>query len=151
MYLHQVSELSIAGARVVLRAAVAHAEKMGVPQCIAIVDRGGNLLAFERMEGAKVLSQHSAIQKAVTAASHKVPTGTLPSDLGLGIALATDNRYAAIAGGLPIEINGEVVGAIGVGSGTDEEDIEVAEIAIAALKTAISNSHTQNGHSHTRS
>lgn len=140
MLLQKVSDLSIAGARVVLRAAVNHAEQMGVPQCVAVVDRGGNLLAFERMDGAKLLSQYSAIQKAITAASHRVVTGTLPTDLALGIALATDNRYATIAGGLPIEINGEVVGAIGVGSGTDEEDIEVAEVAIAALRQAIADS-----------
>ncbi len=142
MFVQKVSDLSIAGARVILRAAVSHAEKMGIPQCIAVVDRGGNLLAFERMDGAKLLSQHSAIQKAITAASHRSPTGTLPSDLGLGIALATDSRYAAIAGGLPIEIDGEVIGAIGVGSGTDEQDIEVAEVAISTLKQAIADSMT---------
>jgi glc operon protein GlcG len=137
MYIHKVSDLSIAGARVVLRAAVSHAEKMGVPQCVAIVDRGGNLLAFERMEGAKLLSQHSAIQKAITAASHRTQTGTLPAELGVGIALATGLRYAPIAGGLPIIIDSEVVGAIGVGSGSDEEDIEVAQVAIDALKAVL--------------
>jgi glc operon protein GlcG len=137
MYVRKVSELSVEGARVVLRAAIAHAEKMGVPQCVAIVDRGGNLLLFERMEGAKLLSQFSAIQKAITAASHRTATGKLPTDLGVGIALATGNRYAPIAGGLPIEIDGEVVGAIGVGSGTDEQDIEVAEVGINALKAKL--------------
>lgn len=137
MYVRKVTELSIEGARAVLRGAIAHAEKMGVPQCVAVVDRGGNLLVFERMEGAKLLSQHSTIQKAITAASHRTPTGTLPAELGFGIALATDSRYAAIAGGLPIELNGEVVGAIGVGSGSDEEDIEVAKAGIAALKSLL--------------
>ena len=137
MYIHKVSDLSIAGARVLLRAAVSHAEKMGVPQCVAIVDRGGNLLAFERMDGAKLLSQHSALQKAITAASHRTQTGTLSAELGVGIALATGLRYAPIAGGLPISIDGEVVGAIGVGSGSDEEDIEVAQVAIEALKAAL--------------
>lgn len=136
-YVRKVSELSTAGAKVVLQAAIAHAEKMGVPQCVAVVDKGGNLLVFERMQGAKLLSQFSAIQKAVTAVSSKAATGLLPTDLGFGIALATGNRFAAIAGGLPIEIDGEVVGAIGVGSGNDEEDIEVAEVAIAALKEAL--------------
>jgi glc operon protein GlcG len=137
MYIHKVSELSIAGARVVLRAAVSHAEKMGIPQCVAIVDRGGNLLAFERMEGAKLLSQHSAMQKAITAASHRTQTGTLPAELGVGIALATGLRYAPIAGGLPIIIDNEIVGAIGVGSGSDDEDIEVAQVAIDALKAVL--------------
>lgn len=137
MYVHKVLDLSIAGARIVLRAAVAHAEQMGVPQCIAIVDRGGNLLAFERMDGAKLLSQHSAIQKAITAASHRTQTGALETELGVGIALATGLRYASIAGGLPITIDGEVVGAIGVGSGSDEEDIEVAQVGINALTAAM--------------
>jgi uncharacterized protein GlcG (DUF336 family) len=59
----------------VLQGAIAKAEAMGVPQCIAIVDTGGNLLAFIRMDGAKILSQLSATQKAVTAFSSGVPTG----------------------------------------------------------------------------
>ncbi|MBN8564545.1 MAG: heme-binding protein [Leptolyngbya sp. UWPOB_LEPTO1] len=138
MYINRVLDLSVQGAKVLLQAAIAKAEAMGVPQCIAIVDRGGNLMVFERMEGAKLHSQFSAIQKAYTAVSAKVSTGQLPTDLAVGIALASGNRFATIAGGLPIEIHGEVIGGIGIGSGTDEEDIEVAEAAIEALKAAIS-------------
>ncbi len=78
--------------------------KDGRSQCVAIVDRGGNLLVFERMEGAKLLSQHSAIQKAITAASHRTATGNLPTDLGIGIALATGGRYAPIAGDCPLKL-----------------------------------------------
>jgi glc operon protein GlcG len=138
MYVNRVLDLSVQGAKVLLQAAIAKAEAMGVPQCIAIVDRGGNLMVFERMEGAKLHSQFSAIQKAYTAVSAKVSTGQLPTDLAVGIALASGNRFATIAGGLPIEIHGEVIGGIGIGSGTDEQDIEVAEAAIEALKAAIS-------------
>jgi glc operon protein GlcG len=137
MYVRRVSELSVQGAKVLLQAAIAKAAAMGVPQCIAVVDRGGNLLVFERMEGAKLHSQFSAIQKAYTAVSARAATGQLPTDLAMGIALATDSRFATIAGGLPIEVDGEVIGGIGIGSGTDEEDIEVAEVAIAAFKAAI--------------
>lgn len=137
MYTRRVSELTAQGAKVLLQAAIAKAEAMGVPQCVAIVDRGGNLIVFERMEGAKLHSQFPAIQKAYTAVSAKASTGHLPTELAVGIALATGNRFATIAGGLPIEIDGEVVGGIGVGSGTDEEDIEVAEAAIEDLKAAI--------------
>ena len=137
MYVCSVTELSTQGARMVLQGAIEKAEQMGVPQCVAIVDKGGNLLVFERMQGAKILSQFSAIQKAVTAVSSRSATGQLPSELAFGIALATGSRFAAIAGGLPIEINGDVIGAIGVGSGNDEEDIEVAEAGIAALKAVI--------------
>ena len=137
MYVRQVTELSVKGAHIVMQAAIAKAEAMGVPQCIAIVDRGGNLMLFERMDGAKLHSQFSAIQKAYTAVSAKTSTGQLPTDLGMGIALATDNRFACIAGGMPIIIDGTLVGAIGVGSGTDEEDVEVAQAGIDALNTAI--------------
>jgi len=145
MYVRRVSELSVQGAKVLLQAAIAKAEAMGVPQCIAVVDRGGNLMVFERMEGAKLHSQFSAIQKAYTAVSAKASTGQLPTDLAMGIALATGSRFATIAGGLPIELDGEIVGAIGIGSGTDEEDIEVAEAAIAALQAAIAAEGKANG------
>lgn len=145
MYICNVAELSTQGAKVVLQGAIKKAEQMGVPQCVAIVDKGGNLLVFERMQGAKILSQFSAIQKAVTAVSSQTSTGQLPSDLALGIALATGNRFAAIAGGLPVEVNGAVIGAIGVGSGSDEEDTEVAEAGIAALKAVISGEHHSEG------
>ena len=58
-----------------LQEARAKAREIGITQCIAIVDRGGHLLAFLRMDGAKVLSQRSAIQKAATAASTAAPCG----------------------------------------------------------------------------
>ena len=137
MYVRQVRELSTKGARVILQGAIARAEAMGVPQCIAVVDRGGNLLVFERMDGAKLHSQFTAIQKAYTAVSAKASTGELPFELGVGIALASDNRFACIAGGMPIVVDGDIIGAIGVGSGTDEEDIEVAQAGIDALTAAI--------------
>ena len=137
MYVRRVAELSVKGARIVVQGAIARAEAMGIPQCVAVVDRGGNLMVFERMDGAKLHSQFTAIQKAYTAMSTKVATGQLPFELAVGIALASGDRFVTIAGGLPIMLDGEIVGAIGVGSGTDEEDIEVAEAGIEALKGAI--------------
>jgi glc operon protein GlcG len=139
MYVQSKTELSSQGAMVVLQGAIAKAEAMGVPQCIAIVDTGGNLLAFIRMDGAKVLSQLSATQKAITAASSKVPTGGVSPEVELKLSLATGGQLTNLKGGLPIVINGQVVGAIGVGSGTGEQDIEVAQAGIAALEAAISN------------
>jgi glc operon protein GlcG len=139
MYVRRVTELSVKGARVVVRGAIAKAEAMGVPQCVAVVDRGGNLMVFERMDGAKLHSQFTAIQKAYTAVSTKFATGQLPFELAVGIALASGDRFATIAGGLPIVLDGEIIGAIGVGSGTDEEDIEVAEAGIAALMAVVEN------------
>ena len=136
MYVRQVHELTFDGAMIALQGAVAKAKAIGVPQCIAIVDTGGNLLAFARMDNAKVLSQFSAIQKAVTAASSKVPTGGLPEEFGVKLSLATGSRLVNLQGGLPIVVDGKVVGAIGVGSGTAEQDIEVAQAGIQALEQA---------------
>ena len=128
--------LTHAGALAVLQAAVARAEAMQVPQCIAVVDAGGNLLAFARMDGAKVLSQHTATQKAVTAATTRVATGNAPEEHALKLTLASGLRITNLKGGLPIVADGHVVGGIGVGSGTGEQDIEVAEAGIAALAGA---------------
>jgi uncharacterized protein GlcG (DUF336 family) len=137
MYLRQTQELTHDAALVVLQAAIAKAQEMNVPQCIAIVDTGGNLLVFIRMDGAKVLSQISATQKAVTAASSKAPTGNVAADVELKLALATAGQLTNLKGGLPIVIDGQVVGAIGVGSGTGAQDVEVAQAGIQALVDAI--------------
>ena len=130
-------ELSSEGALIVLQAAMAKAQEIGVPQCIAIVDRGGHLLTFLRMDGAKVLSQWSATQKAVTAASSATPSGELAEPLAAGLVAATQGRFTNLRGGLPIMVQGCLVGAIGVGSGTAEQDLIVARAGIDALLAAL--------------
>lgn len=125
--------LTHAGALAVLHGAVTKAEEMQVPQCIAVVDAGGNLLAFVRMDGAKVLSQHTATRKAVTAATTRAATGNVPEEHALKLALASGLRVTNLKGGLPIVVDGHVVGGIGVGSGTGDEDVAVAQAGIATL------------------
>jgi uncharacterized protein GlcG (DUF336 family) len=124
------------GAARVLEAAVRKAEEIGAPQCIAVTDDGGHLLAFARMDGGKVLSIDSSIAKARTAASSRAPTGRLTDELARGLAFATRGRHTNLPGGLPIVVEGHVVGAIGVGSGTGEQDVQVAAAGIAALAGA---------------
>jgi uncharacterized protein GlcG (DUF336 family) len=136
-YLRQTQELTHAAAMVIVQGAIAKAEEMGVPQCIAVVDTGGNLLAFVRMDGAKVLSQISATNKAITAASSRVRTGGVPTDVETKLAITTGGVLTNLKGGLPIEINGQIVGAIGVGSGTGDQDVEVGMAGIAALKEVL--------------
>jgi uncharacterized protein GlcG (DUF336 family) len=106
-------ELSSEGALLVLQAATAKAREIGVPQCIAIVDRGGHLLAFLPMDGAKVLSQWSATQKAVTAASSAAPSGELAEPLAAGLVAATQGRFTNLRGGLPIMVQGYLMRPIG--------------------------------------
>ncbi|MDR3470709.1 MAG: heme-binding protein [Devosia sp.] len=127
-------KLTHAGASLVLNAAVAAAETMGVPQCVAVVDEGTNLLAFIRMDGARILSIESATRKAMTAATTGQPTGGLAPDKALLLAEATSGRMTNLPGGLPLMIDGRIVGGIGVGSGTGEQDLEIARAAVAAFE-----------------
>ena len=129
-------KLTHEGALALLQAAIKKAEAMKQPQCIAIVDDGCNLLAFVRMDGARVLSIESATRKAMTAASLRVPTGALEGELGVRLGLATGGKVVNLKGGLPIVVEGKVIGGIGVGSGTGDQDREVANAALAALPGA---------------
>jgi uncharacterized protein GlcG (DUF336 family) len=128
--------LTDAGARVLLDAAVEHARVMGVPQCITIVDEGCNLLAFIRMDGARVLSIQSSQRKAMTAATTGKPTGGIDPAIELKLAIATDGDMVNLRGGLPIIVEGQVVGGIGVGSGHGDQDFEVANAALGGFAGA---------------
>ncbi len=129
-------KLTYEGARKMLAAAVAKAEAMGVPQCIAIVDDGANLLAFARMDGAKILSVDSAWRKAMTAASSRASTGGMAEGLDIRLAIATQGKLVNVKGGVPVIVDGKTIGAIGVGSGTGDQDLEVAKAGLAALAGA---------------
>jgi glc operon protein GlcG len=128
--------LTYEGAQTLLAAAIAHAAAMGVPQCIAVVDDGCNLLAFARMDGARVLSIKSAQRKAMTAAATGKPTGDIHRDIELKLAIATDGAMVNLMGGLPIVVDGQVIGGIGVGSGSGEQDREVANAALGSFPGA---------------
>src|SRR5262252_5539442 len=129
-------KLTYQGAMKLLHAAIAKATDMGVPQCISIVDAGGHLLAFARMDGAFSQSINTSLMKAKTAASYGRPTGDIPTGIDLKLAIATKGKRINLPGGLPIVIDGHVIGGIGVGSGTGEQDRQVARAALAALPGA---------------
>jgi glc operon protein GlcG len=127
------SKLTHDGALKLIQAGIAKAREIGVPECIAVVDDGGNMLAFVRMDGARFLSTTSALNKARTAAASRQPTGGAHAEVELKLALATEGGFTNLKGGLPIIVNGHCVGAIGVGSGTGDQDAEVGRAALAAL------------------
>jgi glc operon protein GlcG len=130
--------LTQAGATKIVEAAVRKAVEMGKPQCIAVVDEGGQLLAFTRMDGGKRLSIESAIRKASTAASSRAPTGGIQGELEFRLAHATSGQLVNLKGGLPIIVDGITIGGIGVGSQTGEEDLEVAKAGLRAIAGALS-------------
>lgn len=116
-----------------LYAAMAAADAMAQPQCIAVVDASGVVLAHLRMVGAKFLSLQSALSKAETAASINAPTHLVPSGVAGAIAAATGGRVTSLPGGLPIRLSGLLVGGIGIGSGTGSQDVAVARAALHAI------------------
>jgi len=128
--------LTLKGAQKILAAAIAKAEEMKVPQCITVVDDGGQMLAFARMDGSRVLSMDSSNAKARTAASNKTPTGQIEDPMGIKLAIAMQGRFVNLPGGLPIIVDGIVIGAVGVGSGTGAQDVEVAKAGLTALPGA---------------
>ena len=130
-------------ARILIAGAHGKALELGVPMCIAITDGAGNLVAFERMTGGKVTSITIAIDKGYTAAAAKKATHeygevSQPGKSAFGINSAIQGRLMVVAGGLPITIDGEVVGGIGVSSGTPEQDRACAEAGVAAFRSSVS-------------
>ena len=125
--------LTHAGAMQAVSAAIAHAEKIGIPQCVFIVDASGETIASVRMDGAKYLSMHTARAKARTAASINAPTGAMPFEFGAAAGIASQGGVTHLSGGLPIRFNNRLAGGIGVGSGTGDQDFEVARAALAAI------------------
>ncbi len=134
-------KLTLEGARAILAAAEKKARELKVPQNIAIVDDGGHLLVFARMDGAKISSVEVAMTKARAAALRRAPTGPALAGsepnivLSLGLSLATDGKLTAIRGGLPLVAEGLCVGGIGVSAGTEDEDVQVAQAGVEALAT----------------
>jgi glc operon protein GlcG len=88
------------------------------------------------MDGAKFLSIQTAQRKAVTAADRRAATGGLEAGHDLKLSLVTDGRLTNLKGGLPIVVGGQVLGAVGVSSGSGEEDLEVARAGVAAIPGA---------------
>jgi len=128
--------LSCKGGHVLVHAAEKKAAEISVPECIAVVDAGGELLAFSRMDDARPGSIEIAITKARSAARRRRPTAEEAGGdpmAGLRIALASQLNVTQIAGGLPIVVDGQVIGGIGVSSGTSDEDVIVAQAGIEAL------------------
>ena len=117
-----------------LSAAVAKAEEIRQPQCIVIVDASGETLGEIRMTGAKFLSRKSARAKARTAASIGAPSTAIPEAVRLHIAAATDGDVTGLGGGLPILIDGALLGGIGVGSGNPDQDLAVANAALVSIQ-----------------
>jgi glc operon protein GlcG len=135
-FVKDTRSLTLQGGLAVLNAAIAEAERIGQPMCISVVDTGGNLLAFARMDGSKALSVTSSRNKAVTAALCNEPTGSAHADVELQVTLAQESKWTNLIGGLPIRVDRFVLGAVAAGSGTGTEDLQVARAGARAIAGA---------------
>jgi glc operon protein GlcG len=134
-------KLTLTGARRIIAGAEGKATAMGLKMNIAIVDDGGHLLAFARMDGARPASGYTAITKATTAATFRQETGPLPKgtttpDLLLNLSLqnaaaASGGKVTTLLGGVPVLVDGQVIGGVGVGGGSGDQDAEVAKAGVS--------------------
>lgn len=130
-----IRRLDLADARMWIAGARAKAEEIGVPMCIAVCDESGQLIAFERMDGGKLTSTIIAQDKAYTAAGAKRTTESYgdvsqPGKPAYGINTSIGGRLLVVAGGIPVIVDGQVVGAVGVSSGTPAQDSACAQAGI---------------------
>lgn len=135
-----IKRLDQADARLLIEGAAAKARDIGVPMCIAVTDESGNLLAFERMDGGKITSITVAQDKAFTAAAarkatHEYNQACVPGNLVFGIHTSMGGRLCVVGGGLPVVVDGEVVGGIGLSSGTPQQDMDCAQAGIDHFET----------------
>ncbi len=147
LVLREQIRLTLAGARVAVAAAEARAAERGLRSNIAVVDDGGQLVAFARMDGARPASIGTATTKAISAATFRAATGPMlgggkEPDLLLNLSLQnaagdSGGKITSLLGGLPIVVDGQTLGAIGVAGGSGEQDLEIARAGLAALNAAL--------------
>lgn len=133
-----VPKLTLDDARVIMEAAEKKARAIGVDMDVAITDDGGNLLMFHRMDNARITSIDIAIGKAFTAAGARRSTreyaqASNPGGPSFGIHASNQGRFMIFPGGLPIFVDGQIVGGIGCSSGHPDQDEAVAQAGIDAL------------------
>ncbi|MBB4054010.1 uncharacterized protein GlcG (DUF336 family) [Devosia subaequoris] len=130
-----IRRLSLDEAKILIDGATKKSQEMNIPMCIAVTDESGNLVTFDRMDGAKITSISIAIDKAFTAAGARNGTHVYnqlcqPGQPTFGIHITNGGHFCVIGGGLPITVDGHIVGGIGVSAGTAIQDQEVAEAAV---------------------
>lgn len=148
LVLREQVRLTLGGARRIIEGAEAKAAELGLKMNIAVVDDGGHLLSFARMDGARPASAYTAITKATTAATFRQATGPLardgaPPDPLLNLSLqnaaqASGGKLTTLLGGVPVVVQDQVIGGVGVGGGTGEQDAVVAKAGIAAFTASLS-------------
>src|ERR1700730_14727173 len=141
MYVAESKRLTHQGAKKIMTTAVDMASQAGIAISCAIVDAGGHMILLERMDGGRFHTVHSCTTKAVCAASNRRPTtakGAAGQDLdvshAIGLALAAGpERWTAMEGGVPVLVDGQCIGGVGVSGGDWETDLRIAKAAVESI------------------
>jgi uncharacterized protein GlcG (DUF336 family) len=133
--------LTLSDAREIISAAEKRASEIGQPMNIAVFDSGANLIAHVRMDGAWIGSIDISINKAFTArvldiSTRDLATHSQPGKQFFGIHASNHGRLMIFAGGIPLNQDGKIIGAIGVSDAPGEQDQTVAEAGAAAFKAS---------------
>ena len=127
--------LTLDDANLLIRGCIEKAREIGIDMDIAVADDGGHLVAFQRMDDARLTSISISIDKAYTAAAARKSTreygiSAQPGNPAFGINTSNQGRFSIIAGGLPIFVDDHIIGGIGCSSGTPDQDEEVAQAGL---------------------
>ena len=119
-----------------IKAAEAKAKEIGVPMVITVLDGGGNMVAQHRMDDALLVSVEVSLNKAYSAVAVKLPTDTLgelsqPGAMLYGLQNAS--RMIIFGGGVPVKVEGKIIGGLGVSGGSVEEDMQCMNAGLAAF------------------
>jgi glc operon protein GlcG len=141
MYVADSKRLTTQGARTIMATAIGMADSAGIAISCAIVDGGGHIILLERMDGGRFHTLHSCTTKAVCAASNRRATtakGAAGQDLdvahAIGLALAAGpERWTAMEGGVPVLVDGQCIGGVGVSGGDWETDLRIAKAAVESI------------------
>jgi uncharacterized protein GlcG (DUF336 family) len=133
----QVLKLTLEDAKKMMDSAINKAIEIGVDMDIAIVDDGGHLMLFTRMDNARITSINISIDKAFTAAAARKATSDYAKAVrnhgpAFGIQTSHQGRFCVVGGGLPLFVDSQIVGGIGCSSGTSDQDILVAQAGLDA-------------------
>jgi glc operon protein GlcG len=128
-------ELTLEGAKQVIEAAANDSKKHGIAVTIAVVDAGGHLIAAQRLDGAGPAGATISIGKARTAAVFRRPTRVLEEMINKGrTAFAALADFTPLQDGVPIEVDGQVIGAIGVSGAAPQQDEDIAMAGLSVVK-----------------
>ncbi|HEU5139970.1 MAG TPA: heme-binding protein [Bacillales bacterium] len=134
-----MSQMNLDLAKKLIDGAEKEASKIGVQMVISVLDDGGNLIATHRMDDAWLASIDIAQNKAWTSVALKMPTSnlaeaTVPNAELYGLNTTNQGRIVVFGGGIPLEREGKVVGAVGVSGGAVDQDVQVAEAAVKVFE-----------------